>query len=158
MENSKKAFFILLSFFIIFIISLNYFMNIDQLKGREAELKYFNEFDLNMKGVVCKIEKQTDTYKFLIGLKVFKSNYENYSIKKTNAVFCVKQEDYAVFADHNKNYAIGDTIEIGYSDDYLIKCMRKNKLKFIKKREEMMLYKISSPTARMKELVSSGCP
>ena len=157
MENPKKVFFTLLSFFIICIILFNFYRINQESKNREVEKRYFKGYDLKLKGIVCSLEKQTDTYKFIIGLKVFESNYKNYPTKKRRTVFCIKEKNYAAFADHNKNYAIGDTVLIGYDKDYLIKCTN-NKLKFIRNRDDMMLYNMASPNNRMKEIVSLGCP
>lgn len=156
MENPKKVFFTLLFLFIVSIFLFNFFVKKQQSIGREVEKQYFKEYDLKLKGIVCIVEEQTDTYKFIIGLEVFESNYKEYPLKISGTDFCIKKNNYAAFADHNKNYAIGDTVLIGFDENYLIKCINKN-LKFVRNRNDMMLYKTASPNNRMKEIVSLGC-
>ena len=76
----------------MFIIFVNYFSNKSKSDYREIELKYFNSLDLKLKGVICKVEKQTDTYKFLVTLDVLEANYEEFlNDKNSYAFFCLKK-------------------------------------------------------------------
>ena len=141
------------------IVLINVSTNKEQSEFRKVEKKFFKGIKLKMSGTVCNVEKQTDTYKFLITLKNIKSNYPNYSEFGTNGInFCVIYNDISVFADHFENYKIGDSIIIGENENDLIKCISVNgEIKLTKKRKEAMLYDIGIPNKRMIELIEQGC-
>lgn len=149
---------IIISFLTITFVIIN-ITNKTQSKLYKIERDFFKNTDLELKGIICNIEKQTDTYKFLITLNNIKSNYPNYStFGSTDTNFCVIINDLAVFADHFNNYKIGDTIYIGENSTDIIKCVSTNgKIKLIKKREKGMLYEIDKPNKRMIELINIGC-
>jgi len=157
-KNKKKLY-----LGVIIFISMIIVINLIGYKSEEAKRiyteTYFENFDLELKGVICNIEEQTDSHKYLVSLNTIESNYKNYG--KTNslqAIFCLKKDKYAVFADHTDKYEIGDTIIIGENKFDLIKCISKNgDLKFVKKRKETLLYTVAPPNERMKKLIDIGC-
>jgi hypothetical protein len=144
--------------FVLFIIMINIITNKSSKDFLLAQEEYFHTLDLKLKGTVCNVELQNDTYKYLITVDVTQSNYINFDKKLRNTLFCLKKDNIAVFADHSDSYEVGDIVEIGVDSTYLISCMnRLGQHKFKKKRDDMMVYRISSPHDRMIKLVEYGC-
>jgi hypothetical protein len=157
--TKRKAFLIIAGFMILTITIINVIGNKISSELNKKTNEYFENLDLKVTGIICGIEKQTDTHKFLVTLKKVKSNYKDYSKPSSlGAYFCITQDDLAVFADHSENYEIGDSITLGDNITDLIKCVSSiGKIKFIKKRKDAMLYTIAKPNKRMVELIEIGC-
>jgi len=113
MVSKKKIGLLMLSFMIFTIVIINVGTNILSSSKNKTQNEFFRNIDLKLKGIVCSVEKQTDTYKFIVTLRDIESNYNEY--KKNSplrAFFCIHNKDIAVFSDHN-DYSIGDTIYLG---------------------------------------------
>ncbi|WP_299110941.1 hypothetical protein [uncultured Winogradskyella sp.] len=157
--SRRKGIILIAVFMIIIITVINLIGNKFSSESNKKTNEYFENLDLKVTGVICGIEKQTDTYKFLITLKKVNSNYKDYlKPSSLGAYFCITKGDLAIFADHSDRYKIGDSIIIGENKTDLIKCVSKDgKVKFIKKRKNAMLYTIVKPNKRMDELIKMGC-
>lgn len=157
--SKKKGLILMLALFIITIVIINIIASVSNTRSNKITNEYFENLDLKVQGVICAVEEQTDTYKYLITLKNVKSNKNTYSKPSPlGAYFCITKGQLAVFTDHNDNYKIGDSISIGENSTDLIKCISKNgNTKFIKKRKEAMLYNIGNPNKKMIQLIKMGC-
>ncbi len=159
MQISKRVKILLMAvFMIIGIIIINIKGNKTSSILNKRTDEYFENLDLKVTGVICGIEEQTDSHKFLVILNRVHSNYNTYfKPSSLGAYFCIKRGDLAIFADHS-HYEIGDSISIGENKTDLIKCFsKKGELKFIKKRNNTLLYTIAKPNKRMEELIEVGC-
>ncbi|QWX83002.1 hypothetical protein H0I23_11075 [Cellulophaga sp. HaHaR_3_176] len=139
--SRKKGLLLMVGFMIITITVINLIANKSITNSRKIEVEYFKNLDLKVTGVICGIEKQTDTYKFLITIKNIKSNYKEYSKPSTlGPYFCIIKNDIAIFADSNDGYKLGDSIYIGENNTDLIKCVSKMAILNLLKKERMLCF------------------
>ncbi|WP_165748833.1 hypothetical protein [Cellulophaga sp. Z1A5H] len=157
--TAKKLFFLMLGVMVIMMIIINLMINTSNSNADSITEDYFTNLELEVSGTICAVEKQTDTYKYLITLKDIKANTTDYTKPSPLGVnFCVIKGAVAIFADHYDGYKIGDTIRIGENKTDLIKCISTDgTTRFIRKRSDAMLYTVASPNKRMKQLIVLGC-
>ncbi|QXP54641.1 hypothetical protein H0I25_11140 [Cellulophaga sp. HaHa_2_95] len=159
MISRKKGILLMAGFMILVIVVINVIATMSSTDSNGIQREYFKKLDLKVTGIICGVEKQTDSYKFIVTLKNIETNFNDYSKPSAlGAYFCITKGSLAVFADHYDGYKIGDSIYIGENKTDLIKCVSKEgKTKFVKTRRNAMLYSISSPNKRMTKLIEIGC-
>ncbi|CAM1343712.1 hypothetical protein [Tenacibaculum amylolyticum] len=159
--NPRRLFLRLLFFLISFIVVVNIISSNLESDSTNKRLKYFESFDLKLKGVICSIEKSKpfDSYKFFVTVNVLESNKKEFlDIGVNGAAFCMKKGNIVVFVDHFNNYSIGDTVLIGSDNDKIIECIDHiGKIKLIKRRNEVITYDPIKTNKKIKELLKKGC-
>lgn len=159
MSISKKTrFLIILAIFITMIILINYCSSTMNHNKSKAELRYFENLDLKLKGIICNVEPQRHKHYSIITIEIISSNHKEHYYTPIGSTFCIVKDNQAVFVDGYEDFEIGDSITIGGNNTDLIRCVsKKGTLKLLKKRSQGKLFTLDNPKKRMKEIVKTKC-